>query len=407
MTIHNTIKSLLAVVFGIILAFDCNAASSLFSNYGQIQNVQNYSSNPFWNPNSPYNGSVPRPVYAQGTDLKTEDCMNVVQSLVAVQCMVRDNCKNTKLSEIRPEIMVQLSKLPNHNYASACAGYIDGVYEKYVEYYGNNAPTNRVAFPTGTTTTNNNIQIENPYKQQPSQWQIEINERSQELEELQRQNGADSAQLSATNFPATYADLSFSERIANEAAGLEPYKDLSAYRELNVQTTDDWCTEHSNAPGCSKQKKNGGSRDGNKDGNENGDITPPPTPTGHLIAARIHKRHMLSWGDGKTGTSGRGCFAICDVDSLTDNLNGKALYPVLNKRYCADKNRDGLLVDESDREPLQMTQSEFDDVKQKILSLVADQDQCDGHFRNHIMQVGYFYSGTSDFTKTEEIYLDD
>ena len=29
-----------------------------FSKYGQIQNVQNYSSNPFWDPSSPYNQRV-------------------------------------------------------------------------------------------------------------------------------------------------------------------------------------------------------------------------------------------------------------------------------------------------------------------------------------------------------------
>ena len=129
-----TSKSSSVAVFALFFALNCDAASSLFSNYGQIQNVQNYSTNPFWTPNNAsYHRSFPRPVYAQGTDLDTAECTNAVQSLIAVQCMARDNCKNTPLSEIRPAIMVQLSSLPNHNYVTACSGYIDGIYEKYVE----------------------------------------------------------------------------------------------------------------------------------------------------------------------------------------------------------------------------------------------------------------------------------
>lgn len=413
----HILKSLLLSVFCVFCALNVYAASSLFSNYGQIQNVQSYSSNPFWTPNSPYSSAIPRPVYAQGPDLSTEECVNVVKSLVSVQCMVRDNCKNTPLSDIRPEIMVQLSKLPNHNYVSACGGFIDGIYEEYVEYYGNNAPTRVTAFPSATTpnknATGNNVQIENPYKTQPAKWQQEIQERAQELEELQRQNGGNSAELTATEFPATYADLSLSERVANEMAGLEPYKDMKAYRELNVQTLDEWCAEHSDAPGCSKvtkkkTKKDNGKDDDDDDNKDNKDDDTSPVPNGLLIAARIHKQHkFVWWGDGKTGTTGRGCFAICDVDQLTDDLNGKAFYPILGKRFCADKNQDGLVIDAETKKPLQMTKSEFNDVKQKIVSSVADKGNCDYHPRNYLFQVGYFYPDTYDFVQTDEIYLDD
>ena len=254
--IQSIKTSLLFAVFGILFTLDSDAASSIFSNYGQIQNVQNYSSSPFWNPNSPYNGTIPRPVYAQGTDLKTNDCITVVQSLVSVQCMVRDNCKNTKLSEIRPEIMIQLSKLPNHNYVSACAGFIDSVYEKYVEQYANTVASGTVAFPTGTTPNTklntNTTQIENPYKQKTPQWKSEIQERTNEIESLEHQMGGGNSGLTATAFPTTYADFSFTERMANDAAGLEPYKDLKAYKTLNVKTADEWCSdnEHRNSPEC-------------------------------------------------------------------------------------------------------------------------------------------------------------
>ena len=129
-------------------ALDAIAVVSLFSDYGQIQNVQNYSSNPFWTPNSPYNQRLPQPVYVQGADLNAGDCVNVLQPLVMVQCMARDNCKNTDLSDIRPAIMIQLSELPGNNYVSACAGYLDGVFDSYVKQYANAAvPSYAVPFP--------------------------------------------------------------------------------------------------------------------------------------------------------------------------------------------------------------------------------------------------------------------
>lgn len=188
------LKSLSIIVFGVFYAFCADAATSLFSNYGQIQNVQKYSTNPFWTPNSPYNQKLPQPIYVQGADLNTEDCINVVQPLVYVQCAARNNCQDTPLSEIRPTIMVQLSNLPGNNYVSACAGFIDGIYESFVKEYANNI-TKQVAFPTGTVpnpnaNSGNNV-IPNPYKQQIPKWQAEINERAQELEYLQAQNADD------------------------------------------------------------------------------------------------------------------------------------------------------------------------------------------------------------------------
>ena len=239
-------------------ALSATAAVSLFSNYGQIQNVQNYSSNPFWSPNAPYNQRLPQPVFATGADLNSKDCLNVVQSLVAAQCMARNNCKNSDLSDIRPVIMVQLSNLPGHNYVSACGGYIDGVFESYVKNYGNTVSNREIAFPDSTIpnpdiNNSNNLQFQNPYKAQPTKWQQEIKERSDELQSLQNQNGANGYGLSSTEFPKTYADLSFSERIENERTGLMPYKDLKAYKPLNVKTAEEWCAkdgEHYNSNEC-------------------------------------------------------------------------------------------------------------------------------------------------------------
>ena len=262
----GTFKSLLFAVFCGFCAFGATAATSLFSNYGQIQNVQNYSTNPFWTPNSPYNQRLPQPVYVQGADLTAEDCFKVVQSLVSVQCMARDNCKDTTLADIRPTIMVQLSNLPGNNYVSACSGYIDGVFESYVAQFGNTVPNRAVAFPNATEpnqnlNNNNTIQIQNPYKQEIPQWQQEIKERSQELQELQQQNGAGSEHLSATDFPKTYQDLSFSERMNLKTEDYAQYKDKSAYVVPNFQSTKEWCSDKgANTPECkgyTQQSQNG------------------------------------------------------------------------------------------------------------------------------------------------------
>ena len=93
-----------------------------FSQYGQIQNVQNYSSNPFWDPSSPYNQRMPVPVYVTGTDIDTADCTTVVGALVASFCATRNNCVGMDINDARPTITVQLASLPNHNYVTPCAG---------------------------------------------------------------------------------------------------------------------------------------------------------------------------------------------------------------------------------------------------------------------------------------------
>jgi hypothetical protein len=252
----HILKSLMFAVLCGIVAFSAHSAVSLFSDYGQIQNVQSYSSNPFWSPNSPYNQRLPQPVYVQGVDVTSDECSKVVDSLVAVQCMARNNCKNTSLSEIRPEIMVQLSKLPGKNYVSSCAGYIDTAFESYVQQYGNTLPNREVSFPGATQPTNNNqntgVQIKNPYQRNIPKWQQEINERNQELLELQKENGVGNEHLSKTDFPATYADLSFKSKMELMNEGYEPYKDKSAYKVPDFQTAAKWCADgsHKNSPEC-------------------------------------------------------------------------------------------------------------------------------------------------------------
>lgn len=424
--IKDFFKSLLFVFVCAFCVFSARAAVSLFSDYGQIQNVQHYSSNPFWSPTAPYNQRLPQPVYATGADLNADDCIQVVQSLVSVQCMARDNCKNTDVSDIRPTIMVQLSNLPGANYVSSCSGYIDEIFESYKRQYGNTLPNRPTAFPNATTPNpdlddTGGIKFENPYKQQPTKWQIEQKERADELQRLQAQNGVGSEHLVKTDFPATYADLSFSERLENDRAGLEPFKDLKAYNTLDVKSESEWCEEHYNSSECTAYRKRKeaaaqaaqtkNQQNANNSQNSSTDSDSTSTENGATekveYVARVRKRHAIqrNSNDGAVDTDGKGCYAACG-QPVSDNLNNKALHEVMGKNYCA-RTTDGLLVENENRENiLKMNQQQLDKIKGLISSRVLDKDKCDGHFRNYIMFVGKFASDGS-FTELEEVFLDD
>ena len=209
------------------------------SQYGQIQNVQNYSSNPFWSPGQQYNKrATPSPVYATGPDVETADCQTIVSNLVAAQCAAQNNCANMRISDIRPTIMLGLSRLPGHNYASSCAGYIDSAFDSYkAQYTGTVQPS---AFPTATgaaasTTTQNEFTIKNPYDIKKPQWADDIKERATEMYQLQAQNGAGSERVTKEAFPTTINDVSFNDRMENLAAGYAPYKDANVYNGITVE----------------------------------------------------------------------------------------------------------------------------------------------------------------------------
>jgi hypothetical protein len=232
------------------------------SQYGLIQNVQNYSSNPFWNPSGPYNQRMPQPVYVQGADLNTADCQRTVGTLVASYCVNNNNCVGMQLSDIRPVMMLQLARLPGHNYATSCAGFIDSEFNSYVSKYSNAGPSgNYVPFPTGTVANPNynnetDFQIENPYQIRDrtwngEEWDRERKERAQELQELQSQNGAGDIHLARADFPETAADLSFSERMELDAAGYAPWKDASPYKPIKLESEDDYLNRKRAANGSS------------------------------------------------------------------------------------------------------------------------------------------------------------
>lgn len=247
----NTIKlmafsGLLGIVVAPTMATTFPNPTTPFSKYGQIQNVQNYSSNPFWNPDSPYNQRMPVPVYIQGTDVSSSDCQSVVGALVASFCSSRNNCIGMDVDDARPTLTVQLASLPSHNYVTPCAGYIDTEFEKYKQQNATAAPSGKqVSFPGATTpnpTANaQDVEFQNPYDPKLPEWHgdtwmQDMLERKQELQNLQSANGANDVQLARADFPETALDLTFTQRIQNDTTGYAPYAGASAYRPLNIES---------------------------------------------------------------------------------------------------------------------------------------------------------------------------
>ena len=219
------------------------------SQSGMIQNVHNYSSNPFWSPDSPYNQRMPVPVYAQGTSLNASDCQNIVMAMIITQCANRDNCIGARLSDIRPAIMIQLSKMPGDNYVTACSGFLDNAFNDYMTQNGyatggNNFPNAIIPGSNASQGEKPTIQMENPYKRQLPQWHgdewyKEIIERATELENLQSQNGVGNERLARASMPTTAADLSFVERTENARAGYEPWANNNAYVVPHFETDEE------------------------------------------------------------------------------------------------------------------------------------------------------------------------
>lgn len=236
MRMYNKLFFTLCAMF--LSSFAHGVTSTPFSQYGQIQNVQNYSSNPFWNPNGPYNQRMPQAIYVDGPEINAGDCQRTVSALVANICATMNNCVGAQLSDIRPTLMLQLSQIPGHTYATSCAGYIDTEFENYVKKYGHaGVSSGTVAFPDATVPVNAapTMEIKNPFEKPMPQWQQDVIERTQELEKLQAQNGGNSGHIEKTAFPTTFADLSFQERMDIKAEGYEPFKDMKAYHPITLE----------------------------------------------------------------------------------------------------------------------------------------------------------------------------
>ena len=267
-------------------AYAVGTAPAILSNYGEIQSVKNYSSNPFWNKNSPYNQNFPKPIYATGADLNTGDCNRVVENLVAAYCVEHNYCRNLRISDVRPTIMVQLSQLPGHNFATSCGGYIDSTFDKFQKEYGNTSTLNL----PNTATQNTNIQITNPFAPKQTAEQRAVADRTAELERLQSIT-TPAAGVHAEYFPKTTADLSFTDRIANTAAGYEPYKDKESYKKpnflgeddafferLKAQNFEEYCKRRPDDPGCLAEYCKKHPTNPKCKGKDQNDPDPDPTP---------------------------------------------------------------------------------------------------------------------------------
>ena len=234
-------KNFLCIFTGLAAFLGASNADTMFSKYGIIQNVQNYSSNPFWNPNSPYNNRMPQPVYATGPQVKTDECQRIVTSLVTLQCMNANNCIGVELGDIRPAIILQLSRMSGGNYATACAGYLDGIFNDYVSQFANAAPNGTPSkFPTpvapNTNANGNQIQqLSNPFATPAPDWATDMRERQLELQALHTETDTNNHQIQSAEFPTTYADVSFTDRLENARNGYEPFKDAHAYREMDIE----------------------------------------------------------------------------------------------------------------------------------------------------------------------------
>ncbi len=214
-----------ATVFFVTNAF----AGTPFSQYGMIQNVQNYANNPFYNPNTAQI-TTPRIVYANGPALSHDDCTKAVQNVIETVCSTHDFCQTTTLADVRPSIMIKLSTLPGNNYASSCSGYIDTIYENYKKRmgYATSAPMT-TNFPTFATKTNNaNVSASG---------KSGYNARAAELKQMQATNPLDTS-VNQSDFPTTVNDLSYQDRMDLITDSYSDYMNAQAYVPLNVVRTE-------------------------------------------------------------------------------------------------------------------------------------------------------------------------
>lgn len=199
----------------LLALFVVRASGAAYTSPGSaIDNVQNYSSSPFYSMDGAYNQRFPTPVYLKGPSIGAAECQMVVDSAIWTQCSFRNNCQNLTANDIRPSVILELSTRTDANYADTCKGYIDSAFGKYRQQVsGAVVSTN---FPVATRPASYNQQqiIENSlsYWNQVPEYEYQEKMRQYQLENMQRQTGG-MAQLVPTQMPSTFADLSFTERM--------------------------------------------------------------------------------------------------------------------------------------------------------------------------------------------------
>ena len=248
---------------------------SFMDQSGMIQNVQSYSSNPFWNPTGPYNQRMPVPIYAQGSDLTPADCNAMVSYLVSAECGRRNNCSGLRVMDIKPAVTMALSaQSGQHNYLTQCSGYIDTAFSDYMANAQNvtasgfptafpaaaGAPTAAQGGPTLVVPT---VTAENFLPKAMVAAAAGKAERTNQLAALQAQNDDGTPLLSAQKYPKTFEDLSFADQQAVLREGYEPWREKwttvnglrvcienCPYQTLNIESDEAMWTRKANEAGA-------------------------------------------------------------------------------------------------------------------------------------------------------------
>ena len=135
------------------------------------------------------------PVVIDKMNINTEKCKSVVSGIIISECSLRNNCKDMSLMDIKPIVMVRLSKIPGGNFISACNGFIDSEFNNYLL-----SQKGGVSFPKAVK--NNSNLTDFSYKSQ----------------------NYNSNKLTKTDMPKTINDLSFAQRLNNKKKGYEQWR---------------------------------------------------------------------------------------------------------------------------------------------------------------------------------------
>lgn len=205
-----------------------------------MDNVENYSSSPFWSINGPYNQKFPTPVYVKGPSLTAAECQTAVNSAIWTQCSFMNNCVGLTIEDIRPGVIMELTTKTDGNYATSCAAYIDSAFDLYQQRIGGTVMPSD--FPVAGYKPGTNVQNSpraNPfsYGNQVPDYEFEQDLRQAELQAMQRQT-AQIPGLTATDMPTTFEDLDFATRmnVINEGFQHPAVGKVPMYAQLNLES---------------------------------------------------------------------------------------------------------------------------------------------------------------------------
>ncbi|MBR5355030.1 MAG: hypothetical protein IK122_02795, partial [Alphaproteobacteria bacterium] len=79
--------------------------------------------------------------------------------------------------------------------------------------------------------------------------------------------------------------------------------------------------------------------------------------------------------------------------------------PIMKKKYCVDKStKEFRIVEHESHQPITLTKQQYEEIKTKIKSDLADKGACDKGYLKLDIQFGTFNSGT--FGLIENVHVD-